>query len=248
MAKWLPTAAVAAIAAALVACSPGSDIAAVELPESPRPVSAQGADRPESDRAEQPTERTGGTVRNRTADITSPPSLAPTPEGAEEEIAMPPAKGEFPAPPTGKPAGRPSKTSFKDSPRANDTDAPARLVGVTVDERDGWEEVTFTFADTTTVPTYEVSYVDWVRPHEEADPIPMSGNAFMQVDFSATDPNTDGQMTVPSDLRPEQAQVKELVLAENLGGELRFGIGLAGQDGFHVQELKSPTRLVIQLK
>lgn len=249
MRRLLPAAAMAAaIAGALVACAPGSDIAAVEVPESPRPVSAQETDRPESDRIEPPTKETSGEVRSRTADINSPPSQAPTPQGEEEKAAVPPAKGKFPEPPTGKPAARPPASAFKDKPRAGDTEAPARLVGVVVAERDGWEELTFTFAEAAKVPTYDVSYVDAVRPHEEADPVPLSGNAFLQVNFSATDPNTDGQMTIPSDLRPEQAQVKELVLAENLGGELRFGIGLAGRDGFHVQELKSPTRLVVQFK
>lgn len=260
-----PAAAVAATLAAvlatgLVGCAPGSDHTAVEVPVSPRPVSA-GADQAGSDPSKQQAKEAGAAeVRGRTAEIDSPPSQAPTPNGADtddvateggdagEEVAAPPAKGEFPAPPTGKPAARPPASAFESKPRAHDTEAPARLVGVVVAERDGWEELTFTFAETQTVPTYDVSYVDAVRPHEEAEPVPLSGNAFLQVNLSATDPNTDGQMTIPSDLRPEQAQVKELVLAENLGGELRFGIGLDGRDGFHVQELKSPTRLVVQFK
>lgn len=260
MQRWrgsLPTGALVALIT-LVGCG-STEPSVVQAPRSPHSdATAEQAGEQAATTAADAGAPKGVRSRSRAADVQ--PSAQPEPGGEKAKPAgdtgetaaenpgaqASPAKNGFPAPPVGKPAGRPPAKAFEEQPRAHDTDTSARLIGVVVEERDGWEELTFTF-DSAEVPTYAVSYVDAVRPHEEADPVPLEGGAFLQVEFSATDPSTDGQMTVPSDLRPEQAQLKEILLVQNLGGELRFGVALAARVGFHVQELESPTRLVVQV-
>lgn len=157
------------------------------------------------------------------------------------------AEHGFPDPPQGEPAPRPEPDTFSSAIRGSQSDATGHLVGVTTTERDEWEEIVFTFAGTDNVPSYTVDYSDAVRPHDEADPLPLNGETFLTVDFTRTDPSSDGQMQIPSDLRPGYPQISEIVLAHNVGGDLRFGIGLTEENGFVTQELTSPTRLVIQV-
>ena len=137
---------------------------------------------------------------------------------------------------------------FAESPRGNDSDARARLVGLDAAEDSGVESMTFTFADTKVLPEYLVKYVPAVRAHPEGDPVPLPGSAFLQVGFALTNPNTKGRLAVPPDLAPAQALVKEILLVRNLGGELAFGVGLDRRAPFRVRELSEPTRLVVEVR
>jgi hypothetical protein len=149
------------------------------------------------------------------------------------------------------PNARDGKASaeFAETPIRHESDAKARLVGLTADEESGdIEQVTFTFADTKVLPKYTVHYVDVVRAHPEDDPIAVGGNAFLEVGFKLTNPNTDGRMAVEPDLRPDLPLVKEMLLVENLGGSLRFAVGLDDKAEFRVRPLESPTRLVVEVR
>lgn len=141
-----------------------------------------------------------------------------------------------------------ASTEFAKTPIRHESDAKARLVGLTADESGDIEQVTFTFADTKVLPKYTVNYVDVVRAHPEDDPIAVEGNAFLEVGFKLTNPNTDGRMAVAPDLRPDLPLVKEMLLVENLGGSLRFAVGLDDQAEFRVRPLESPTRLVVEVR
>lgn len=142
---------------------------------------------------------------------------------------------------------RASKT-FAEVARGNESTAKARVVGLVANRGDGSETVTFTFADTKVLPKYLVKYVDAIRDHPEDDPLPVEGNAFLQVGFALTNPNTQGRLSVPVDLPVAQSQVKEVLLARNVGGDMAFGIGLQRKAKFRVTELSKPTRLVVEVR
>ncbi|MEQ7123823.1 hypothetical protein ABN034_04810 [Actinopolymorpha sp. B11F2] len=138
--------------------------------------------------------------------------------------------------------------AFAESPVGNKSDASARLVGLEADTAEGVETVTFTFADTKVLPKFRVGYIDALRAHPEDEPLPLSGNALLEVEFSLTNPNTKNRLAVRPDLTPEQPQVKEVLLARNLGGSLTFGVGLDRRAPFRAKQLFNPTRLVVEVR
>lgn len=139
--------------------------------------------------------------------------------------------------------------TFDATPIEHESTAKARLVDLVAEPAgDGVERLVFTFADTKVLPKYRVDYVDVVRAHPEDDPIELEGEAFLQVAFKLTNPNTSGRMAVPPDLRPELPLVRELLLVENLGGSLRFAVGLGERAEFRTETLTSPTRLVVEVQ
>lgn len=137
---------------------------------------------------------------------------------------------------------------FAESPIAHKSDASARLVDLEAGTGDGVETVTFTFADTEVLPKFRVRYIDALRAHPEDEPLPLAGNALLEVEFSLTNPNTKNRLAVRPDLAPGQPQVKEVLLARNLGGSLTFGVGLERQAPFRATQLSNPTRLVVEVR
>lgn len=251
-ARGLSTAVVAAVVLVGVsACASNGDVRATFTPAASPGGSPQDPNAPADDDVE-PDEPNGDLDGDSAADG-APGDEAGEVIGADGETPVPLDKpdpragGEFSDPPTGEPAPRPAPRAYATDTRSGGEADAASLVGVEAQRRDGWEEITFTFVDADAPPAYEISYVDAVRPHDEADPIPLNGAAFLQVDFSGVDPTTGGVMAVPSDVRVGQPRIREVVLAENVGGELRFGVSLSDRGEFQVRELDNPTRLVIQV-
>lgn len=161
-------------------------------------------------------------------------------------------------PPPDRPVG-PTRTgkaaeSFGDKPVQHRSTARARLVDLTAETGDPvaggghTEKVTFTFDGTEVLPKYQVGYVETVRSHPEDDPIGMTGNAFLQVDFELTNPNVRGRLAIPPDLQPGLPLTKELLVVRNIGGTLRFGVGLDEHVDFRTYTEKSPTRLVVEVR
>ncbi|GAA5023197.1 AMIN-like domain-containing (lipo)protein [Actinopolymorpha pittospori] len=183
---------------------------------------------------------------------TTPPSPSPTPSPTPSATPSASASGS-PSPRPSRSAGAPMARStpskeFGRQPQQNYSDAAARIVGLDVARGTGVETVTFTFADTKVLPQYRVGYVDVVRAHPEDDPIAVEGTAFLDVSFSLTNPNIRGRLAVPPDLSPEQPTVRQILLVRNLGGSLRFAVGLQTLAEFRVRELKEPTRLVVEVR
>lgn len=178
-------------------------------------------------------------------------SSSPSDDPDPTATAIAPDHGE----PTAAPGTRMGEASgeFGKAPIRHESDAKARLVGLDAEEGDSGsdgdiEQVTFTFADTKVLPKYDVGYVDAVRAFPDDDPIAVSGNAFLEVGFKLTNPNTDGRMAVEPDKQPDLPLVKEMLLVENLGGSLRFAVGLDSDAEFRVRPLSSPTRLVVEVR
>ena len=183
----------------------------------------------------------------RAAVVEETPTSAPsrTPPATASGSPSPRPTRSAGAPP--KARSTPSK-EFGRQPQQNYSDAAARIVGLDVARGSGVETVTFTFADTKVLPQYRVGYVDVVRAHPEDDPIAVEGTAFLDVSFSLTNPNIRGRLAVPPDLSPEQPTVRQILLVRNLGGSLRFAVGLQSRAEFRVRELKEPTRLVVEVR
>ena len=176
-------------------------------------------------------------------DIETVPTASAAPSAKAPTTSERPSASASPEP---KVMGASKK--FAEVPRGNDSDAKARLVGLEAGTGDGVETLTFTFADTKVLPKWRVRYVDAVRAHPEDEPIPLTGNAFLEVGFALTNPNTGGRLAVPSDLTPDQPQVKAVLLTRNLGGTLAFGVGLDARTKFRARELSDPTRLVVEVR
>lgn len=179
----------------------------------------------------------------------------------DNERREPPERTDDPPPDRDKPVepAGPARTgkqaeSFGDEPVEHESDAKARLVdldaesGEPVDGGRHTEKVTFTFDGTEVLPKYHVGYVDDVRSHPEAEPIDLTGNAFLQVGFELTNPNIQGRLAIPPDLRPGLPLTKEVLVVRNVGGTMRFAVGLDERAAFRTKTLESPTRLVVELR
>lgn len=190
----------------------------------------------------------------------APSSSDARPAGSERSASTPtsPAAGKSTAPAVPKKSAEPTPPEvrkrtpppkeFRKSRVRVESSARARLVGLDVGKGNGVETITFEFADTKVLPSYDVNYVRSVRPNPEDEPIEVEGNAFLEVGFTFTDPNKDGRLGVEPGLQPDQTIVKETLLVKNLGDRLRFAIGLGKQVDFRARELENPTRLVVEVR
>ncbi|MFD1051383.1 hypothetical protein ACFQ1S_40505, partial [Kibdelosporangium lantanae] len=101
---------------------------------------------------------------------------------------------------------------------------------------EGYDRVVFDFRDDTSMPGFSVGYVDQVIQDPSDRPLPMLPGAKLQVDIrwatAHDDTNTDGgttsESTIPDDwdLRPGLSRVKQVKLAGDFEGHLRFGIAV----------------------
>jgi hypothetical protein len=121
------------------------------------------------------------------------------------------------------------------------------LLSVETAERDGHDRVTFTFQGS--APGWRVRYVPEVAG-AGGRAVPLDGEAFLEVTFEpAQARDTAGRPTFPDgDLAPGAISVRQVRLAGDFEGQVRFGIGVAGRDGFRVVELRAPTRIAVDVR
>ena len=112
-------------------------------------------------------------------------------------------------------------------------------------DQQGVETVRFDLG-TEQLPAYHVRYVDQVRAHPADEPIDVDGEAYLEVGFELTDPNERGRLAIPPDTRPDQKLVRQTLLVRNVGGELRFAIGLSKKAEFRARQ--DGTSLVVELR
>lgn len=96
---------------------------------------------------------------------------------------------------------------------------------------------------------YDVHYVTHVRADASGKRVHVKGHFFLNVSFPDT--STSSAAGTPTNVRttytpnlPELVQIKKTGEFENV---VSFGIGLRHRNGFRVQRLRSPTRLVIDV-
>jgi len=121
------------------------------------------------------------------------------------------------------------------------------LVSVQAVERKGYDRVLFTFQGA--MPGYQVRYVPEVAD-QGGRPLPLRGKAFLAVTFDpvrAHDPG--GEPTVSTaTLTPGSPVLRQVRFAGDFEGQVTFGLGLAGRDGFRVSELRGPTRVAVDVR
>ena len=143
----------------------------------------------------------------------------------------------------------PSPAPFRTDPVARSRQArPApELVSVQAVERKGYDRVLFTFRGA--VPGYRVGYVPRVAD-QGGRPLPLRGRAFLAVTFEparAHDPG--GAATVSTaTLTPASPVLRQVRFAGDFEGQVSYGLGLAGRDGFRVSELRDPARVAVDVR
>jgi hypothetical protein len=173
----------------------------------------------------------------------------------------PPAAGPATAPPTApastsppastsRPAARPDwPTTPRSTPWPKIGDA-AELVAVRTGRHGGFERVVFEFRGP--APGYLVRYVPEVTLGESDEAVRLPGRAFLQVSFLQArahrldDPNVS-TLDGPETLTPRYPVMRQLTLANDWEGEVRFGVGLTRKAGFRVLRLADPTRIAVDV-
>jgi hypothetical protein len=146
---------------------------------------------------------------------------------------------------------RPGRSSapFRTAPatRSHAPRTAPELLSVATAERDGHDRVTFTFQGR--APGWRVRYVPKVAG-TGGQAVPLDGEAFLEVTFEpARARDTAGRPTFPDgDLGPGAVSVRQVRFAGDFEGQVRFGIGVAGRDGFRVVEQGDPTRVAVDVR
>ena len=111
-----------------------------------------------------------------------------------------------------------------------------------------YDRVVFQFAGR--VPGYKVGYVAAVTHDASGQPVPLPGQANLQVVFNpASGTRQDGTTAYkgPSTLTPFLPTLLQVSSAGDFEGYLRFGVGLSGRAGYHAFTLTNPARVVIDV-
>ena len=142
-----------------------------------------------------------------------------------------------------------SSAPFRTAPatRSHAPRSAPELLSVATSERDGHDRVTFTFQGS--APGWRVRYVPNVAG-AGGRAVPLDGEAFLEVTFEpARARDTAGRPTFPDgDLGPGAVSVRQVRFAGDFEGQVRFGIGVAGRDGFRVVEQRDPTRVAVDVR
>jgi len=100
------------------------------------------------------------------------------------------------------------------------------------------------------MPIYDVSVVTQFVGGGSGAPVPVKGNAFLQVRFrnaSTVDPTTGKQTFSQTDIRPDLPLVFEVKLIDDFERVMTWGLGLQHLSCAKVTELAGPVRLVVDL-
>jgi hypothetical protein len=121
------------------------------------------------------------------------------------------------------------------------------LVGLRAGRHAGFDRVVFQL-DGPIPSHYSVRYVPVVRLDGSGAPLPLRGTAFLEVVVRAPTHDHDYRpVLTPTRLRPDFPALREVNAPGSFEGQSTAGIGVAQRVGFRVQELTSPTRIVIDL-
>jgi hypothetical protein len=164
----------------------------------------------------------------------SAPTTAPPAATSAPTTTIPPAMAGWPTTPRDRPWPQRGESG--------------ELVAVRTGLHPGFERVVFEFRGGPI--GYHIQYVPEVTWGESDEVVRLPGRAFLQVSFQYAsahqfdDPNVktyDG----PQTLTPGYPVMRQVTLASDWEGELRFGIGLARKAGFRVLYLSDPTRVAL---
>lgn len=172
------------------------------------------------------------------APAASPRPPAPAPSAAPD-AALPPTGSDAPAPTIGK--------SSADATR---TDAGTTILrAVRTGEHAGSERLAFEF-DGAGLPAWQVEYVDRpLRDCGSGEPVPVAGDAWLQVQFVGAQAHTDaGEPTSgPRRRTVNQSVMRELVRTCDFEGHVTWVVGVASPNAYTPRVMAAPSRLVIDI-
>jgi hypothetical protein len=114
----------------------------------------------------------------------------------------------------------------------------------------GYDRVVFEF-DRDEMPTYHLEYIDKpVRACGSGDTVPLAGDGWLEVRFTDAQAHTpEGEATIKDRTRsPNLPVVKDLKITCDFESEVTWVAGVSSPNRYRVLELKSPTRLVVDIK
>lgn len=176
------------------------------------------------------------------------PATAPQPDAAEPQAdAAPPSGSATPQAAPGRRSGTTGPTSAAATSRA---DRPPLMRAVRTGRQPGVDRLVFEF-DTAGLPAWQAEYVDRpVRDCGSGDPIPVAGDAWLQIRFTGAQAHTDiGEATSGPRRRVlAQKNARELVRICDFEGEVTWVVGVAHPAPYKVSVLSKPSRLVLDIE
>lgn len=104
------------------------------------------------------------------------------------------------------------------------------------------------FECTGRVPLIQIEYVNQLIGDGSGLPIPITGNAIVQVRLTPAQAHDDaGYPTAPPDIVYNLPNVKELVRSGDFEGDVTYGIRLGHKEELRILTLANPSRVVIDV-
>lgn len=181
------------------------------------------------------------------ADSTAP---AADPRGAPDADDQSAGAAEPPAIPTSEADDPASPWTVQDTRRERDGAGLAVLTDVRSARHQGFDRVVLDFGDGA-VPGYSVAYIDRpVRQCGSGHTVPVDGDGWLEVEVTPARAHTDaGRPTITErSRRPGLANVLQLELTCDFEGHVVWVAGVGSPSPYRVFELRSPARLVIDLR
>ena len=175
-------------------------------------------------------------VPSRTAEPPATPSPSPTNSPADEAASEAPSDFE----------GTAGNTE-KENPKATGAEL---LEEVRSAKHANYDRVVFEF-EGSQLPSYKLEYIDKpVRACGSGDVVPFQGDAWLSVRFTGANAHTEaGEPTIKDRTRsPNHTILKDLKLICDFEAEVEWVLGVTSPNKYRVLELKSPTRLVVDIK
>lgn len=146
-----------------------------------------------------------------------------------------------PKPPTG-PAFRTAAVSGTHSGRPT-----ARLVGIQTSRQEGYDRVEFTFDRA--VPSWRVGYTSAIRDGAGRR-MTLQGRAPLAVAFQPAQAHQQGGASSFGALSrtPGYDSLRQVRLASDIEGRVRFSLGLDTRVGFRVLEATTPSRIIVDVR
>jgi hypothetical protein len=123
--------------------------------------------------------------------------------------------------------------------------ARGTVTSIRAAHHDGYDRLVIGFATANTMPAYRLTRQDSATFIRDASgqPVNLDGSAGLRLALQ----NSDIADGVPSDMKPQLPEVREVANIGNFERVVSYGIGLRDAACFRVIELSSPTRLVIDV-
>jgi hypothetical protein len=175
----------------------------------------------------------------------------PTKTGATPtpSATISPSASVYPVPESGKPTAAAWPTALYQKAFAGTVPPTPTLTAIRVGAHaaDGYDRIAFDFTQPS-APGYTVQYVNQVVRDGSGQSVALTGKAFLQIVFNpAAAHNEAGGSTLSSPptnpVATGYSELKSYVLNGDFEGHVSVALGLAGKNGFHVEEIHRSTNL-----